>query len=47
MGDPMELNLEGPEMQKWNITMDRAQREDEENGVICVAIIVYFWSFGH
>ena len=29
IGDPMELNFEGPEMQKWNILMDRAQRENE------------------
>ena len=26
--DPMELNFKGLEMQKWNLSADRAQRED-------------------
>ena len=38
-GDPMELNFEGLEMQKWNIPTDRAQRVDEKNGVICLVIM--------
>ena len=29
-GDPMELYFEGLEMQKWNISTDRAQRIDEK-----------------
>ena len=29
-GDPMELNFEGLEMQKWNIPTNRAQRADEK-----------------
>ena len=31
LGDPMELNFEGLEMQKWNIPKDKAQRVDEKN----------------
>ena len=34
-GDSTKLNLEGLEMQKWNIPTDRARRADEKNGVIC------------
>ena len=30
---------EGLEMQKWNISTDRAQRADEKNGVICLVIM--------
>ena len=30
-GDPMKLNSEGLEMQKLNISTDRAQRLDEKN----------------
>ena len=45
--DSMELNFEGPEMQKWNIPTATAQRVDEKNGVICPAImftlVVLFW----
>ena len=37
--DPMELNFEGLEMQKWNIPTDRAQRVDGKNGVICLVIM--------
>ena len=33
---PKELNFEVLEMQKWNMSTDRAQRVDEKNGVICV-----------
>ena len=36
--DLRELNFEGPEMQKWNIPTDTAQRVDEKNGVISPAI---------
>ena len=35
----MELNVEDPEMQKSNIPTDTAQRVDEKNGVICLAIM--------
>ena len=31
----MELNFEGPQMQKWNQSTERAQRVAEKNGVIC------------
>ena len=31
------------QMQKWNIPMDRAQRVDERNGVICL-VVSYYWS---
>ena len=34
----MELNLEGLEMQKWNILTDMDQRLDEKNVVIYVVI---------
>ena len=37
-GDPMELNLEGLEMQKWNILTDMDQRLDEKNVVIYLVI---------
>ena len=39
--DPMKLNFEDPEMQKWNIPTDTAQTVDEKNGVICSAIMFY------
>ena len=35
----MELNFEGPKMQKWNIPTATAQRVDEKNRVICPAIM--------
>ena len=35
----MELNFEGLETNKWNIPKDRAQKLDEENGVICLVIM--------
>ena len=38
-GELMELKFEGIEMRKWNILMDRAQRVDEKNGVICLFIM--------
>ena len=31
------------QMQKWYIPMDRAQRVDERNGVICL-VVSYYWS---
>ena len=37
--DSMELNFEGPEVQKWNIPTATAQRVDEKNGAICPAIM--------
>ena len=38
-GDPMDLSFEGLEIQKWNISADRAQRVDEKNEIICLLII--------
>ena len=38
-GNPVELNFEGLEMQKWDIPMDRTERVDDENGVICLVIM--------
>ena len=35
----MEFNFEGLEIQKWNTSMDKAQRVDEKNGVICVVTL--------
>ena len=35
----MELNFEGLGMQKWNKSIDRSQRADEKNGLICLVII--------
>ena len=45
-GDPIELNFEGLEMQKWNIPANRARRVDEKNGVICLVIMftLLLWS---
>ena len=34
--EPKESNFEGLEMEKWNIPMERDQRLDEKNGVICL-----------
>ena len=39
-GDPMELNFEGLEMQKWNIPTDGALRVDEKYGISCLVIII-------
>ena len=43
----MELNFEGPEMQKWNLPIHTAQRVDEKNGVIWLAMMFTYgvlWS---
>ena len=37
-GDPMKLNSESLEMQKLNISTDRAQRLDEKNRIIGLII---------
>ena len=37
--DPMELNFEGLETQKWNVPTDWAQKVDEKTGVICLVIM--------
>ena len=37
--DPMKLNFEGLEMQKWSIPTDRAQRVNEISGVIYLVIM--------
>ena len=39
MGDPKKLNFEGPEMQKWKISTDTAQR-------VLSSYHVYSRSFG-
>ena len=38
-GDPMDMNCEELETQKWNKPMDRAVGVDEKNGVICLVIM--------
>ena len=38
-GGLKEVNSEVLEMKKWNIPKDRAQRVDEENGVICLVVM--------
>ena len=38
--DPMEMNFGGLEMQKRNTPINRAQRVDENNGVMCVFIML-------
>ena len=35
----MKLNFEGPEMLKWNIPTNKAQRIHEKNGILCLIII--------
>ena len=40
--DPMILNFECLQMQKLNITTDKAQRGDEKNGVTCFVIMLTF-----
>ena len=35
----MELNFEGLEMQRWNVSTDIVQIVDENNGVICLVIM--------
>ena len=35
----MEINFEGREMWKWNISTEWTQRVDEKNGVICLVIM--------
>ena len=34
----MKLNFEGPEMLKWNIPTNKAQRIHEKNGILCLII---------
>ena len=49
-GDSMLVNFEDLEMQKWNITMDRAQSVNLNNGIICLVMFsyrVYSQSYGH
>ena len=38
-GDPIEVNFEGLEMQKWNIPTDRVLRVDKKNVIICLVIM--------
>ena len=38
-GNPMEMNMKGLEMQNWNIPMDRAQKVDDKNRVICLVTL--------
>ena len=44
-GNLRELNFEGFQMQKWSIPPDRAQREDENNGVIFLARLLPLSSY--
>ena len=39
MGDPMELNFEVLEVQKWNLSTDRTQTVYKKNGIICLHIM--------
>ena len=41
--EPMELNFEWLQMQKWSIPTDRTQRIDEKNGVIYLVIMFTLW----
>ena len=43
----MELNFEGLEMQKWNVSTDRGWRVDKKNGVIFFSCRVYSRIYGH
>ena len=45
-GEPRELSLEGPEMQKWNMQMDKAQRFGEKMGSFLVlsCLLLELWS---
>ena len=45
-GDPMELNFESLEKQKWNIPTDRAQRLDEKKWGHLSNYHVYSQSYG-
>ena len=38
-GDSIELNFQGLEMHKWNISTQRAGRVDDKNGVIVLIIM--------
>ena len=38
-GEPIDLNFEDLEIQKWNISIEWAQKADEKNGVICLVIM--------
>ena len=38
-GGPLKLDFEGLGTQKWNKPMDRAQKVDEKNVLICLVII--------
>ena len=44
-GDPIELNFEDIEMQKWNKPTDRAQIVDEIS--VLLSNYVYSWSYDH
>ena len=44
-GDPIKLNFEDIEMQKWNKPTDRAQIVDEIN--VLLSNYVYSWSYDH
>ena len=37
-GGSYEMSFDGLKMQKWKIPIDRAQRVDERNGVICLVM---------
>ena len=53
-GDPMELNFESLEMQKWNISTDRNKKANAKNEVICLVfmvtprvIVIKMWKIAH
>ena len=42
-GDPMKMNLDNFQIQKWISQTVRAQKVDEENGVICLVLFFPSW----
>ena len=46
-GEPMELNFEVLEVEKWNILTDKAQQLDEKNCIHLSIYHVYSQSYGH
>ena len=42
-GDPMKMNLDNFQIQKWISQTVRAQKVDEKNGVICLVLFFPSW----
>ena len=38
-GEPIDLNFEDLEIEKWNISIEKVEKEYEKNGVICLVIV--------